>query len=69
MSFGVQGVAIALPTWLASGSVLCWIYPAYYVALLGGRQIEDEKMCLAKYGAKWESYIKAVPYRIIPFLW
>ena len=35
----VQAVALALPGWLATGSVLPWLYPLYYVALFIPRQL------------------------------
>lgn len=46
-----------------------WLYPLYYVALLFPRQMADDKICAAKYGALWNEYIKKVPYRIIPFIY
>jgi len=46
-----------------------WLYPAYYVALLIPRQIDDDRRCAERYGALWEEYCRRVPYRIIPFLY
>ncbi len=63
---------------MAIGIVLCvghpflvwpWLYPLYYVLLLGARQLDDDKRCAIKYGTLWEQYIKKVPYRIIPFVY
>ncbi|MBL0308387.1 MAG: DUF1295 domain-containing protein [Bacteroidetes bacterium] len=63
---------------MATGLVLCtghpdliwpWLYPLYYVALLFPRQMDDDKRCALKYGALWNTYIKRVPYRIIPFVY
>ncbi len=63
---------------MASGIILCtgypgliwpWLYPLYYVLLLVSRQRDDDKRCALKYGALWETYIKKVPYRIIPFIY
>lgn len=63
---------------MAVGIVLCtghpqiiwpWLYPLYYVALLGTRQLADNKRCAMKYGPLWEQYEKKVPYRIIPFIY
>lgn len=51
------------------GSILPWLYPLYYVALLVPRQISDDKRCSLKYGALWQEYEKKVKYRIIPFLY
>jgi protein-S-isoprenylcysteine O-methyltransferase Ste14 len=63
---------------MATGIVLCvgypmlpwkWLYPLYYVVLLFPRQMSDDKLCAAKYGALWNEYKKKVPYRIIPFVY
>jgi delta14-sterol reductase len=63
---------------MAAGIVLCtgyplvlwsWLYPLYYVVLLGKRQLDDNKRCALKYGALWTEYEKKVPYRIIPFIY
>jgi protein-S-isoprenylcysteine O-methyltransferase Ste14 len=63
---------------MASALALCldaqcaywpWLYPAYYVALLVPRQIDDERRCAQKYGALWDEYRRAVPKRIVPFLY
>ena len=64
-----QGVALALPGWLATGSVVPWAYPAYYAALFVGRQLDDDRACAAKYGAAWTAYCKQVPYHIVPFVY
>lgn len=62
----VQAVALALPAALATGSLLPFAYPAYYVALFLPRQADDDAMCAAKYGAVWAEYVRRVPYRIVP---
>jgi delta14-sterol reductase len=46
-----------------------WLYPLYYVALLVPRQLDDDRRCAEKYGALWEEYRRAVPYRIIPWVY
>lgn len=46
-----------------------WLYPLYYVVLLVPRQLDDDKRCAAKYGPMWSTYVKRVPYRIIPFIY
>jgi protein-S-isoprenylcysteine O-methyltransferase Ste14 len=46
-----------------------WLYPLYYVALLVPRQLDDDKRCAQKYGPLWEEYKRAVPYRIIPWVY
>lgn len=63
---------------MATGLTLClgyprafwpWLYPLYYIALLVPRQIDDDKRCAQKYGALWAEYCRAVPYRIVPFVY
>ncbi len=63
---------------MATGIILCtgyynliwpWLYPLYYVALLATRQIDDNRRCELKYGELWKTYVKKVPYRIIPFIY
>jgi protein-S-isoprenylcysteine O-methyltransferase Ste14 len=46
-----------------------WLYPLYYVALLGTRERADERRCLAKYGDLWTEYVARVPRRIVPWLY
>lgn len=46
-----------------------WLYPLYYVVLLVPRQIDDDRRCKQKYGPLWDEYERAVPKRIIPFLY
>jgi delta14-sterol reductase len=46
-----------------------WLYPFYYVALLFTRQMDDSKICKAKYGELWDAYTKKVKYRIIPYIY
>jgi delta14-sterol reductase len=43
-----------------------WLYPLYYVALLGTRERDDDRRCANKYGPLWDEYRRRVPYRIIP---
>jgi delta14-sterol reductase len=63
---------------MATGIVLCtgypmliwpWLYPLYYVILLFSRQYDDDRRCALKYGNLWKTYVKRVPYRIIPFIY
>lgn len=81
----VQAIALALPgsyvslcspfqlTYsnrsIVSGSPIPWLYPLYYILLFVTRQIDDDKICLAKYGASWKEYMERVPYRIVPYVW
>jgi len=50
-------------------ALLPWLYPLYYVALLVPRQLDDDRRCALKYGALWQEYQRAVPYRIVPFVY
>ena len=43
-----------------------WLYPLYYVLLLGARERDDDKRCAEKYGPLWEEYRKRVRWRIVP---
>jgi delta14-sterol reductase len=63
---------------MATGIILCtgypsliwpWLYPLYYVILLFFRQRDDNNRCLLKYGELWKTYVKKVPYRIIPYIY
>ena len=45
----MQGVALALPGYVTTGSLVPWLYPLYYVALFVPRQIEDDEACELKY--------------------
>jgi Delta14-sterol reductase len=51
------------------GALLPWLYPLYYVALLVPRQLDDDRRCAEKYGALWDEYRRAVPYRIVPWVY
>lgn len=69
----VQAVAVALPGCLVAQSpLLCLVpllYPLYYLLLFVPRQVDDDAVCRAKYGAVWDEYVKLVPYRICPGVW
>ncbi len=45
---------------------LPWFYLTFLTVLLTDRAFRDDQRCAAKYGADWDVYRKAVPYRIIP---
>ncbi len=59
----------------------CWSVPAlnngffpygYFimlVILLFDRQLRDEERCKTKYGEGWDRYCKAVPYKIVPYIY
>jgi delta14-sterol reductase len=64
----IQALAVAL----AAGCFAVWpvwLYPAYYIALMTTRQLDDDKICRAKYGGLWDQYTEKVKYRIIPFIY
>jgi delta14-sterol reductase len=46
-----------------------YFYPIYLIILLIHRQIRDDKKCSEKYGKLWNEYCKAVPYRLIPYIY
>ncbi len=58
-----SGLALALGWPLALAP---WLYPLYYVALLGTRERDDDRRCAEKYGEIWQEYRKRVPWRIVP---
>lgn len=58
-----SGLALSLGWPLAVGP---WLYPLYYVLLLGTRERDDDRRCAQKYGELWAAYRKRVPYRIVP---
>ena len=60
-----QAVAIALAAGYY-GVWAVWLYPAYYVALMITRQLDDDKVCRAKYGELWDRYTAKVRWRIVP---
>ena len=64
-----QAVGLVLPAFLATGSLMSWLLPLYYVLLFLGRQQDDALICSKKYGADWEAYHRKVPYRIVPGLY
>ena len=57
------GLALALGWPMLVGP---WLYVLYYVLLLGFRERDDDRRCAEKYGALWERYREAVPWRIVP---
>lgn len=47
-------------------SPLPYVYFGFFVTMITHRASRDEARCRQKYGATWEKYLKAVPYRFIP---
>ena len=64
----IQAIAVALAAGYP-GILGVWLYPAYYIALMFTRQVDDDIICKAKYGDLWDTYKKKVKYRIIPFIY
>ena len=58
-----SGLALSLGWPLVPGP---WLYPLYYVLLLGTRERDDDRRCAEKYGALWERYRERVPWRSVP---
>jgi delta14-sterol reductase len=68
----LMAVGLALPGGFpaaGTSSLLPWLYPLYYVALLFPREREDNRVCELKYGQTWRDYCRIVPYRIIPYVY
>ncbi|KAJ3171400.1 hypothetical protein HK101_011251 [Irineochytrium annulatum] len=65
----IQAVALAIPGYLVTGSLIPWIYPLYYLALFIPRERDDHEICRRKYGRDWDEYCRLVPYRIVPFVY
>jgi 7-dehydrocholesterol reductase len=47
---------------------LPYFYVVFLCILLTHRAIRDEERCSKKYGADWQTYCRAVPYKILPGL-
>lgn len=62
----VQALALSIPGYCWSGSLVPFFYPLYYALLFVGRQIDDDALCAKKYGEAWARYCARVPWRIIP---
>ncbi len=67
---GEIAMASALALCLGHPSSLWpWLYPIYYLVLLIPRQRDDDRRCAGKYGPLWDEYRRAVPHRIVPWLY
>ncbi|KAJ3175618.1 hypothetical protein HDU87_006116 [Geranomyces variabilis] len=62
---------MALSWCLTTGfnSPIPYFYAVYFAILLMHREMRDETVCRVKYGADWDRYRAAVPYRFIPGVW
>ena len=69
MALGIAAPAAAVLARAWWWCPLPWLYPLYYVALLGAREAADSKLCAGKYGRVWEEYTRLVPCRIVPGVW
>jgi len=49
--------------------LVAYLYPTYLTLLLLHRGHRDEQKCRRKYGAVWEEYCRAVPYKIFPYIY
>lgn len=64
----LAAVAWTLPV-AHAGAILPWFYVIFLTLLLTDRSYRDDHRCASKYGSHWERYCKAVPYRMIPFVY
>jgi protein-S-isoprenylcysteine O-methyltransferase Ste14 len=77
----IQSVALTLPglilNWHSLSQaippvvfpLISLLYPLFYILLFISRQIDDDRLCGAKYGALWDQYCQKVPWRIFPGVW
>ena len=49
--------------------LLPYFYILYFSIFIVHRELRDASMCQKKYGKDWDTYCKAVPYRIFPYLY
>lgn len=49
-------------------SFIPFFYVVFFLTHLVDRSFRDEHRCRAKYGKLWDSYVKEVPYRFIPYV-
>ncbi|KAJ3389883.1 hypothetical protein HDU92_000828 [Lobulomyces angularis] len=66
----VGDLLISLAMCLTCGfaHLLPYFYVIYMTILLVARINRDHHRCLGKYGKYWEEYCRAVPYKLIPFV-
>jgi len=63
----IVALSFSLPTMIVG--VIPHLYFSYLFVLLLHRQMRDEHWCKGKYGAVWDQYCAAVPYKIFPYLY
>lgn len=47
---------------------LPYFYVFFLTLLLFDRAFRDDARCASKYGKFWQEYCRAVPYKIVPFV-
>lgn len=47
---------------------LQYFYVVFLTLLLLDRAFRDDARCAAKYGKYWNQYCKAVPYKVVPYV-
>lgn len=47
---------------------LQYFYVIFLTLLLLDRAFRDDARCAAKYGKYWSQYCKAVPYKVVPYV-
>jgi 7-dehydrocholesterol reductase len=62
-------MALAFSLTCGFDHLLPYFYAIYLPALLVHRALRDERRCRDKYGAAWDAYCAAVPWRIVPGVW
>jgi 7-dehydrocholesterol reductase len=60
------GAAIAWTAPVAGAFIPGYMYVIYLTILLVHRVHRDDIRCKEKYGADWDTYCKAVPYKLLP---
>jgi protein-S-isoprenylcysteine O-methyltransferase Ste14 len=69
----VQSIALSIPGFIVGESLFWKIipfgYPFYYFCLFVKRQLDDDELCLKKYGETWNEYCRMVRWRIFPGIW
>ena len=67
--FGDLLMALAWCLPCGFGSPLPYFYFAFSTGLLIHRERRDHRLCAERYGEDWAAYCKAVPYRIVPWVY